>query len=217
LFVFTGRISLERILTEIPAMMWLTLFGLLITYYANNPRRVLLIGAALGLTAAIFVRPNLLLVVPFMMLYVLWLRRNLFDPLLLAIVVGIPVFMWSFYISQATGHFVLMTTQGSKNFAEYNNIDVLEGVGPDRWNQGGWNPGYTMTADGTIVETGQHEIEPWESGWRKGLRFWSDHWMDLPRLFYVKLRFGFWSRGSDAGRIGLIGVGFLLFILGLRR
>jgi hypothetical protein len=116
--------------------------------------------------------------------------------------------------------FILITGQGSTLFAETNNIDILEGNGSDRWQQGNWNPGFSQKEDGTWVIDGHNQVKPGESGWEKGLTFWKNNLARLPELFFVKLRVGFWYNNEVSLNwlrpegFFLVGIGYLLTALG---
>ena len=220
---YSPVLDFERILTEAPAAFWVALSCCLLVAYLSRHSLALLILTALSLTGLILTRANFLTVLPCLLVYLYMRQHPRRHIWLFGVIISLPVLAWSVYASTMRGHLVMLTTQGAVAFAETNNIDTLEGIGPKRWNQGGWNPGFALQADGTIVLTQRHMVQPGENGWLKGLRFWRDHLTQLPRLFYVKLRRGFWyNNGRPSNRlvperILLLAIGFLFMALGFRR
>ncbi len=208
-------LDFERILTEIPSAFWVALFAFLFTVYLKKNRVSILILSGISLACVVVTRANFLPVLPLILVY-LYLRRNrLIELLVLGAIVGAPVAAWSMYASLTLGRTVTMTTQGQTAFPECNNIDVLEGIGPQGLNQGAWNPGWELREDGSYVNTGRYSPKPGESGWIKGLTFWKENITQLPRLFYVKLRVGFWYN-VHLQTIYMVAIGFLLMAVGLR-
>ena len=217
---FPGTYHFERILTENPTAFCVALCGLLFTLYLKRGSTLLLVASALSLAGVILMRLNFLPVLPLLALYLAGLKRRWGSSLLFAAVAALPLLLWSGYASLAVGRPVLLTQGGPRLFAHTNNLDTLEGVGPDRWNQGGWNPGFYRKADGTWASDNHNVVQPGENGWRKGLTFWWNNLSRLPELFFVKLRTGFWF--SDGGSLNwlrpegffLIGIGYLLVAVG---
>ena len=221
LHFFPGTHDFVRILTELPAACLVVLFCALFTLYTTG-RQSALIPAALAMASAVLTRVNLASAALFLTLYLVIWRRQIRDGLIFTVVVGAPLLIWSIYASQVVARPVLLSTQGAELFAMTNNIDTLEGIGPHRWNQGGWNPGFVLLQDGSIDNTNSHVPKAGENGWMMGFRFLRHHWQAIPKLLYVKLRVGFWfNDGSSANwlrpeRLHLMGIGFLLLGVGLR-
>lgn len=217
---FPGTYHFERVMSENPTAFWIALCGLLFTLYLKRGSRLLLVASALSLAGVILMRVNFLPVLPLLALYLAGLKRSWGNSLLFAAVAALPLLLWSGYASLAVGRPVLLTQGGPGLFANTNNLDTLEGVGPDRWNQGGWNPGFYRKADGTWAKDNHNVVQPGESGWLKGLTFWWNNLSRVPELFFVKLRSGFWF--SDGGSLNwlrpegffLIGIGYLLVAVG---
>ena len=219
---YSSVINFERILTEVPASFWVAFFVLLFSAYLENKSILFLILSSLCLSAIIFTRANFLPAIPFLLFYLYLQKTRGRDLLVFGSIPILLVGIWCSYASLYLGRPTLMTTQGQVAFPECNNIDVLEGIGPQRWNQGGWNPGWKLNADGTYTNTQRYALREGENGWLKGLSFWIENPEKLHRLFYVKLRFGFWyNNGLSSDRfqpegIYLIGIGFLLLAIGFR-
>jgi hypothetical protein len=219
---YSPLLDFERMLTEIPSAFWVALFAFLFTVYLKKDRISVLILSAISLAGIVLTRPNFLPVLLLILIY-LYLRKHILRELVIfGAIVSVPVVAWSVYASVATGHLVTLTTQGEVAFPECNNIDTLEGIGPQRWNQGKWNPGWELREEGSYVNTFRYSPKPGESGWIKGLTFWKENITQLPRLFYVKLRVGFWyndgvkSNWLHPQTIYLIAIGFLFMAVGLR-
>lgn len=219
---YSGMLNFERILTEIPAAFWVMVFCFFLVVYLRNRKFIFLILWAISLGGLIFSRVNFLPAFPFILLYLYFKGYGRRDCLVALLIIGLPIIAWCIYASTSLGRPIMMTTQGERAFQECNNIDTLEGIGPQRWNQGGWNPGWVIHEDGTYTRTGRHAWKPGENGWVNGLTFWWENLSQLPRLFYVKLRRGFWyNNGLSRNRLKpeglyLIGIGFLLCLIGLR-
>jgi hypothetical protein len=217
-----ASLNFERILTEIPASFWVVLFCFLLVVYLKNGKFILLILSAASLDGLIFTRVNFLPAFPLILLYLYFKGHRRRDCLVFFFTVGLPIVAWAIYASVSLGRPTMMTTQGEIAFQECNNIDTLEGIGPQRWNQGGWNPGWVIHEDGTYTNTGRYAWKPGDNGWVNGLTFWWENLSQLPRLFYVKLRWGFWYNNGLSQNslkpegIYLIAIGFLLFLIGLR-
>jgi hypothetical protein len=77
-----------------------------------------------------------------------------------------------------------------------------------------WNPGWLFDEYGNVIRDKHNAVRPGENGWAKGLAFWRDNLLELPRLFFVKLQAGFWSQLWYLP--ASIGICFLLIALGLR-
>jgi hypothetical protein len=219
---YSGMLNFERILTEIPAAFWVMVFCFFLVVYLRNRKFTFLILWAISLGGLIFFRVNFLPALPFILLYLYFKGHRRRDCLVALFIIGLPIIAWCIYASTSLGRPIMMTTQGERAFQECNNIDTLEGIGPQRWNQGGWNPGWVIHEDGTYTRTNRHAWKPGENGWVIGLTFWWENLSQLPRLFYVKLRRGFWyNNGLSRNRLKpeglyLIGIGFLLCLIGLR-
>lgn len=207
---FYPMIPVERLMTEIPTTFWTVLLALVLVIYLDTQKIRDLILVGLTLTCLAYVRPPFLLLVPLLLLY-LWLAKIAWRHLIiLTIIVAIPMAAWSIYASLTVGQPVFMTTQGNEEFPRWNNVDVLEGQGPDRVGQGSF----------LLSVAQKYTTQPGENGWLKGLKFWWDHLDQLPRLFFVKLRAGSWyvsgERGLGIEGLQLSGIGLLLLALGLR-
>jgi 4-amino-4-deoxy-L-arabinose transferase-like glycosyltransferase len=220
LLTFHPSVNAARILTETPAMFWVALFALCFTIYLRKRQFTTLFLAALTLTCAIYTRSNTVMALPFFLLTI-WLSDHRRDAIIFLSIILVPISVWSIYASTTRGQFTAFTTQSEIAFPQFNNRDVLEGVGPDRLLQGLWNPGYYLE-DGTLLNDYHNAAQEGENGWVKGLTFWYENNEQLPRLFYVKLRAGFWYDDGKTSYLNglnglyLIGVGFLLFSIGLR-
>jgi hypothetical protein len=215
-------LDFERMLTEIPSAFWVALFAFWFTVYLKKDHISVLILSAISLAGIVLTRPNFLPVLLLILIYLYLRKHRLRELVILGAIVSVPVVAWCVYASVATGDLVTLTTQGQVAFPECNNIDTLEGIGPQRWNQGKWNPGWELLKDGSYVNTFRHSPKPGESGWIKGLTFWKENITQLPRLFYVKLRVGFWyNDGAQSNwlrpqTIYLIAIGLLFMAIGLR-
>jgi hypothetical protein len=221
---YSPLLDFERILTEIPSAFWVTLFAFLFTVYLKKDHISVLILSAISLAGIILTRANFLCALPLILAYLYLQRHRLRELVIFGAIVSVPVVAWSMYASLKLGRPVMMSTQGHVVFADCNNVDTLEGIGPRRWNQGAWNPGWELREDGSWVNTARYSPKPGESGWIKGLTFWKENITQLPRLFYVKLRVGFWYNDGaqpklnwiSPGTIFLIAIGFLFIAVGLR-
>lgn len=217
-----GLFDFETILTEGPSAFLVACFSLCIILYLKKRSRLWLYLSAICLSFTILVRANWLIVVPFFLCY-LWLEHISFKQLIIfGLITILPLLAWSTYASFTMDKLVILTTQGEPTFPQYNNRDVLEGIGPDHSGQGGWQPGREYDAQGHYIND-RNDPEPGENGYIKGLTFWRDNITQLPRLFYVKLRRGFWYDNSWSVNslrpegIHLIGIGYLLMALGLKK
>lgn len=221
LYFFPGTHDFVRVLTELPAACLVVLFCAFFALYLTGKRSAL-IPAALALAGAVLTRVNLASAALFIALYLIGARKQIRHAVVFMLALGAPLVTWSIYASHLSGRPILLSTQAGGWFAMTNNIDTLEGIGPHRWNQGGFNPGFVILQDGSIQNTNHHVPEAGENGWVKGLRFLRHHWRDVPTLVYVKLRVGFWfNDGTSANllqpeRLHLVSIAFLLLGLGLR-
>jgi hypothetical protein len=205
----------DRLLSENPTAFWITAFAAAFAVFLNRRSRRTAIIAGLCLAAIALMRVNFLPAIPLLIGYLPVARvpRRLsvwFTAAALA-----PVLAWCVYASVSTGRIVIISQAGARLFANTNNLDTLEGIGPDRWNQGGWNPGF-VAAPGGEWRMDLHNVPaPGESGWNKGLEFWKQNLVRLPQLFFVKWRAGLWySNGMKENilrpeRFTLAGIGFL--------
>lgn len=214
---------LGSIMTEGPATFSMVLFGFLIVSFLVKHQLRYLVLAAPVLVGFIFVRPNYLLAIPLLILYLIIRFHNMKkNVIVFAIIVLSPIVAWIIYASVTTGKLVGFTAHSENAFATSNNWGVLEGVGPEHLKQGEWNPGWEIDEHGNIINTGRNNPKPGESGWAQGLTFWKDNIAQLPRLFFVKLRVGFWyserSGVMDQMRVRLysLSLGFLFLAVGLR-
>lgn len=215
------------VFTELPATFWFSLFCLLLVLHQKGKRSVWLYASAVLLAIFVFTRANYL---PAGLFFLGWLRcsgRSWRRVAAVAAIVFLPVIGWSVYASGVRGEPVSFTMQGKEVFPLCNNIDVLEGVGPHHEGAGYWQPGPITNELGRVVGY-RNAAQPGENGYVKGLLFWLSHLEELPRLFYVKLRLGFWYAGffqhDDEGTwrkfwgegFYLVGIGFLLMSIGWR-
>ena len=232
LHYYPGLYEFSSILTEIPAAFGVTAFSLFLVVYLKNKHSIPLVFAALSFAYLSYVRVNLFLAFPLILVYLLAINkyplriwpvdwRKLRDPALFGMVVMLSVGIWSYFGSTTMDQLVVFTTQGGREFPSFNNILVLEGVGPDHAGQGGWQAGKVYDENGRWVDS-LYYAKPGQSGWMMGFQFWFENFKDLPRLFYVKLRRGFWHDNFwsiNALRpegIHLIGIGYILMALGFR-
>lgn len=219
-----GYLGDGKIYTEIPAAFVLSVFTLLFVLYLRTRRAAILALSALCLACFVLTRANFLPAVP-LLLIALWFvdKRHV---VLCAGIVLLPLAAWSALGTLETGRFVVITTQGSFVFPLTNNEDVLRGRGPGHKDPGYWHPEREVDETGRVVGY-KRAPAPGESGWIKGLVFWIRNLEDLPRLFYVKLRLGFWYDGFWYDRNGawckfwgegfyLVGIAFLLICVGFR-
>lgn len=218
-------LEFDRILTEIPAAFWLTLFALLFCVYLNRNTMWVLLLSALSFGMAYLTRMNFFTAFPFLVLFLFYKRRHLSHILLFILAVLLPLVAWIYYASSSSGRLVLLPTQGQSDFPSFNNVDVLEGIGEERLLQGEWNPGFVLNDKGELSLPAPYRNTPkrGENGWVKGLTFWKDNLPQLPRLFYVKMWKNFWFDAYDGAYvrrypigINLIGVAFLLMSPGFR-
>jgi SAM-dependent methyltransferase len=217
-FLYHPMIDLQRTLTEIPATFWITLFALLYMLYLRRSQRWLLVCASVAYAGAVYTRSLFLTSLPLLMAYEYGRRRQYQPLLIVGAIVLLPVAAWSIYASAAAGKIIPFTTQSEIAFPQYNNIDVLEGVGPNHFMQGGWNPGWLQDKQGVWHSDYRYAPQPGENGWVKGLTFWRQHYLQLPALFFVKLRTGLWfdNGGDSLAAVFLASIGALLLAIGLR-
>lgn len=202
-----------RTLSEPLTAFLVTLFALLCIFYLQKKRPGFLYLACLTLTAVILTRANFLAALPIFLIWVFFETRQWKPVLVAAVLLFMPILAWSGYASYVHQSPVLLTTQGSEDFPRFNNLDVITGFGPEKLNQGGWQPGFARAADGELFITNRNAPQPGENGWVKGLQFWFSNPEKLPALFYTKLRAGLWF---DEGVIYSLGIAFFLVALGLR-
>lgn len=218
-FVFTNHIrsqSLDRLMSEIPTTFWMALFGLCFILFQKTERTRYLLTLSVITVCLIYTRANMLMILPLFVIYFVMIKVEWKKIAIFSTIVIVPVAIWTAYASINVGTFVSFTTQGANAFPQYNNIDVLEGVGPDRLYQGEWNPGYHLDEAGNLIEDYRFVPEIDESGWAIGLAFWRDNPLRLPELFYVKLRAGFWTKETMAA-LYTAGLCFIFIGIGLRK
>jgi len=201
-----------RVLTEIPSGFLVALFMLWIVLYERTPRTRTMVAVGITLAAMILTRANLLTVFPLLLLYLIIRRYPRRHIVLFAVLVVIPLAAWSMYASARTGKFVTLTTQGEIAFPQFNNKDVLNGLPFDPSTQGDWNPGHALDVNGVRYDTWENAAKPGENGWVKGFTYWRDNLQDLPRLFFVKMKVGFWTQPPFMPLYWL-GIGFVAYSL----
>ncbi len=207
-------------LTEAPTAFWVALFCCLFVLYLKQRRFLWLVLAALALAGGTLTRSNLLPIAPFVAIYLWRSGHSLRRIALLVSIVFVPVITWSAYASLTMGKLVVFSTQGENAFPQYNNLDIV--YGNEFGRPGDWLAGRGRLVIGAGGATYSNAPQPGENGWAKGLTFWRDNVLLLPRLFYVKLEGGFWYNYGDFAspvqpeRLHLLGIGFLLAGIGLR-
>lgn len=217
---FPGTYNFERLLSENPTAFWVALFGLAFTLFLKRASTITAAWSAASLAGLILMRVNFFPVLPLLVVYLMASKWDWRRVVLFAVVATLPLTLWSAYASASMGRPVLITMAGPQLFAHTNNLDTLEGIGPERWNQGGWNPGFYSKGDGTWGTDFHNQVKTAENGWLKGLGFWRDNFSRVPQLFFVKLRVGFWfANGTSANGLHpegffLIGIGYLVIALG---
>lgn len=220
LHFFPGANNFERILSENPTAFLIALFCFVFSLFVTRQSQRSCVVAAISMSAVILVRANYLPALFIITLYLIVIRCSWQRVMLFVAIALIPVALWSVHASLKLQKFVLVTVQGPTLFAATNNMDTLEGIGPERWNQGGWNPGFYKAPDGSWAFDGHNQAKADENGYVKGLTFWKNHLSRVPQLFYVKLRHGFWfNNGQSSNELRpegffLIGIGYLLLTLG---
>ena len=203
-----------RTLSEPLTAFLITLFALLSILYLQKKRRVFLYLACLTLAGVVLTRANFLTAVPIFLVWVFFEFRQWKPVLISALLLLLPILAWSGYASYIRQSPVLLTTQGTIDFPRFNNKDVLTGIGPEKLHQGGWQPGFELSADNEPIVNNQNSAQPGENGWVKGLQFWFSNPEKLPILFYLKLRAGLWYQ---EGAVYPLGIAFFLAALGLRK
>ncbi|MFL5735012.1 MAG: hypothetical protein ACJ78Q_17780 [Chloroflexia bacterium] len=211
----------EDFMTEPAASFWATLVAFLMVLYSRRPRRALLLALGAALLALVFTRSNFALVAPPLFAYVYFRGKRAGQVdwhgiWSAAAIIALPFIAWAAYASIASGQFVPFTTQNALAFPQYNNEQVLEGLGPEHLGQGTWQPGSTFR-DGEWVFDWRYEPKAGQNGWVMGLSFWRDNFSQLPRLFYLKLRAGLWMPLLEIGRLYVVAIAFTLLGLGFRR
>ena len=217
-------LSMGQLLTEIPAAFLFALFCLVFVIFHKKRHPLHLCAAAVCMACFVLTRANFIPALPLLLLYLWFVRKR--DMVVFGVVALVPIIAWATYATASTGRPVLLTTQGEVAFPSCNSIDVLEGVGPNREGRGYWHPDTRVDEHGVPLRVRQGKNRE-ESGWVKGMLFWVNHFDDLPRLFYVKLRLGFWYDGFWHDRNGvwckfwgegfyLVGIAFLLMCIGFR-
>ena len=164
---YTGRVLSEPLTAFLVA-----LFASFSVLYLQKRRLAFLYLACLTLAGVVLTRANFLTALPLYLVVVYFYTRQWKPILIAAIILFLPVIAWSAYASVTRHSFVLLTTQGSLDFPRFNNQDVITGFGPDRINQGGWQPGFIQGADGELIVTNANAARAGENGWIKGLQFW---------------------------------------------
>ncbi len=183
----------ETVLTEIPAAFFLLIFSILFIKYLKEKRFPWLIASGLMLACLYLLRANLIMAGGFFIVYLYLQKIRRRDLLVFGLCVYLPLLTWSTVVSVAKGEYVFFTTQGINSLPESNNIYVLDGIGPDQERAGTWYPHHKeYDSDGNLVRTILTAAGPNEDPLEKTVRFWVDHWKDLPRLLYVKLKAGSW-------------------------
>lgn len=203
-----------RTLAEPLTAFLVTLFALLCIYYSQKKHQGYLYFACLSLAAVVLTRANFLAALPLFLVWVYYETRQWKPVLIAAALLFIPILAWSSYASYIHHAPVLLTTQGSEDFPRFNNLDVITGFGPERLNQGGWQPGFARNTDGELIITNTNAAKAGENGWIKGFQFWLANPEKMPALFYYKLRAGLWF---EEGAIYPLGIAFFLIALGLRK
>ena len=207
--------------SETPTAFLLAAWMLFLIKGLRAKRMLPLFLSALSLLGCISVRPSyLVLLAP--TLTVLLLRQTTRRRVVLYIsVVFIPLIMWSSHASYDTGSFVLLTQQPNANFPQFNHRYVLEG-GP--FPPGVWNPRPILKDDSPVPDAAALDwarSEPLPAP--SGFSYWIEEWRSLPKLFFVKLRAGFFynlglsSLPYRVERLHLAAIGFLLAALGFRQ
>jgi hypothetical protein len=208
--------GMNALMTEVSSTFWVTVFAFFFVLYQKTRRPVYFVFLVFALIWALFTRANLVTLLPLLFLYFIIARypRSLIAFFVIAL--AVPLVLWAAFASSQMGKLVTMTTQGELAFPQYHNIDVLEGIGPERLYQGDWNPGYVIGENGDVTIDWRHASQPGENGWVKGFQFWLENPLQVPALFFVKLRAGFWTKEGIAG-LYTLGLCFLFISLGFRK
>jgi hypothetical protein len=205
--------DVDRLLTEVPSTFWVTLFGFLFVLHQKTQRTSYFLLATLALLCALFTRSNLMTLLPLLLVVFVLQRYPLRLIVAFVIILAVPLGLWSLYATAQLGKFVTLTTQGEIAFPQYNNPDVLYGIDADHTFQGDWNPGWYYNEAGELTTDYLYAPQPGENGWVKGFRFWLENPLQVPALFFVKLRAGFWTKEGIAG-LYTLGLCFLFISLG---
>jgi hypothetical protein len=207
--------GLENFLTEVPTTFWVVVFGFCFVLHQKTGQMRYFVALTAATVCLIYTRANFLMLLPLFAVYFFFAHYGWRKVLIFVVIVGVPVALWSAYASAGMGKFVSFTTQGELAFPQYNNLGVITGFGPDRINQGGWNPGNYIDTNGVLRNDDRFVPKQGENGWVMGLTFWRENPTLIPALFYVKLRAGFWTREELVG-IYTMGLCFLLIAPGFR-
>lgn len=205
---------LGRTLSESLTAFLITLFALFWIFFLQQKKPVFLYLSCLILAGVVLTRANFLAALPFFLLIVLFETHQWKPVLISAILLLGPVLAWSGYATYIRHSPVLISTQGSRDFPRFNNQDVITGFGPEKRDQGGWQPGFVMGADGEPILTNTNSAQEGENGWVKGFQFWLANPKKLPALFYLKLCAGLWY---GEGLIYSLGIAYFLAALGFRK
>jgi hypothetical protein len=203
-----------RTLAEPLTAFLVTLFALLCILFQQEKLRIFLYLASLTLACVVLTRANFLAALPIFLVLVIFETRHWKPVFISSLLLFVPILVWSGYASYIRQSPILLTTQGAKDFPRFNNLEVITGFGPEKLNQGGWQPGFAFNTDGELMITHANSPREGENGWAKGLQFWFSNPEKLPALFYFKLRAGLWF---EEGAIYPIGIAFFLVALGLRK
>lgn len=217
-----GQHFFSRFLSEGPTSFWLALFCFLFILYLKKPTRILFLITAVSSGLFLFQRANFLVAFPFLLAYLYFRKISIKSLITFGLIAAIPVIAWSVYASVSEEKMIFYSTQAESDFPKYNNHDVLDGIGADHSGQGGWQAGREYDADGKWLRD-RNAAGAGENGYIKGLSYWIEDFDNLPRLFYVKLRRGFFYDNSwslnilHPEGIYLISIGYLLLASGFRR
>ena len=211
--------------SEIPGAFWFVLFAFLFNIFLMERNKLSLTVAALSLSAFVMTRGNYLPSIFFLLVWLLFFlgKEGKKQALVFAGIALLPLLLWSFYLNifrWSTGYY--HEPQAVSAFTMTNNLDVLEGIGPQHINRGDWPPqdnvyqAYGLKPE-YLPKVGENSI-------LKGLKFWWEYRDELPTLFYHKLKVGTWYHdgvpryplGRIMNSLFIAGVGFLLAALGLR-
>ena len=203
-----------RTLSEPLTAFLITLFALLWIAFQQQKQRIFLYISCLILAGVVLTRANFLAALPLFLLIVFFETHQWKPVLISALLLLGPVLAWSGYATYIRHSPVLISTQGSRDFPRFNNQDVITGFGPEKRDQGGWQPGFVLSADGEPILTNSNSAQEGENGWVKGLQFWLANPKKLPALFYLKLRAGLWY---GEGLIFPLGIAYFLVALGFRK
>jgi hypothetical protein len=208
--------GMDALMTEVSSTFWVTLFAFFFVLYQKTHRPFYFVFMVFALIWALFTRANLVTLLPLLFFYFIAARVPRLLIAFFVIALAVPLVLWAAFASSQMGRLVTMTTQGEIAFPQYHNIQVLEGIGPDRLYQGDWNLGRHFDENGVLVPDWRFAPQPGENGWVKGFRFWLENPLQVPALFFVKLRAGFWTKEGIAG-LYTLGLCFLFISLGFRK